>query len=418
MPSDDSLASHKKKRRWWLIAPAAALAGALLGGWWSDARESERAAENASVSAPAAAAAAASAATTTTSNAAAAPFSAAGLAARQAQLAQWQERLDRAQQALEAYRRSTRYPHGSRPAAEQPDQMRPNDPIVEEHALKEPGKKTAADGVRLRTSQERVYAQASERVRFTVALVDAQGQTLPLRVLSASLREFTPPTVASLFPTTPAVFNDDGTQGDALAGDRVFSTTVQPSAQGFAGLAGQLRLEAFLDYKGERGFIYFDLYVTPESPAAWRGAPREAVEAGSLVFVLPIEVRESGRYVVTGRVDDANGQPFALLTFNDVLPGGAGEVRLALFGKLIADALPAFPLTLRDVEAFRLREEGHPDRALMPRLPGTLLVSARHALDRFSAAEWSSEERDRYLAELTRDADDARREVERLKKGP
>jgi hypothetical protein len=342
-----------------------------------------------------------------------APFSASGQQNREAQLALWQRRLERAEQVLDTYAGSTRYPHTSRPADEQADQMYPNEPVVEEHPLREP-KGQAADGVRLRTTQQRIFVQGDESVRFTVALVDEQGQAQPLRVLNAAAREVTPPTVASLHPALPVVFNDDGSNGDTAAGDREFSATLRPAAQGFAKLAGQIRLEVFLEARGERGFTYFDIYVTPEAPAAWSGRVRESIDNGSLDFYLGATVREPGRYVVTGRIDGADGQPVALLTFNDEIGRGDTEFRLSLFGKLVRDAQPAMPLTLRDVVAFRLREEGHPDRALMPRLNGAVHVSAKHALASFSLAEWSAEERSRYLAELTRDVDEARTKVDQL----
>jgi hypothetical protein len=405
-----------RRRHWlWWGAPVAAVVGAALGWLIAGPHVRQGEIEAAMAAAPVAAAGSAAAPRAAASAASTAPFSASGLQLRQAQLALWQERLERAQQVLDAYRATTRYPQGSRPAAEQPDQMQPQLPIVEEHALREPGSKTAAEGVRLHTSQDRVFAQGSEGVRFTVALLDAQGIALPLRVLNASLREFTPPTVSSLYPVVPVAFNDEGTAGDAIAGDRIATALVQPSAQGFGGLTGQLRLEVFLEYRGERGFTYFDLYVTAEPPAVWSGGARESLEDGSLVYALKAQVREPGRYVVTGRIDDANGKPFALLTFNDEMGAGPVEFRLSLFGKLLRDAQPAFPLTLRDVEGFRLREEGHPDRSLMPRLQGAVLVGARHAMEEFSNVEWTGEERSRYLAELTRDVDEARAKVEQFK---
>lgn len=398
------------KSRWqWLRwgAPVAAVIGGLFG-WWVVAWQAD-AKGDAVAAAPPVRAVAASA----PARSAVAPFSAAGQQAREAQLALWQQRLERAEQALQAYAGHTRYPHTSRPAEEQADQMFPNEPVQEEHPLREP-KGKSVDGVRLRTTQERVFVQGDESVRFTLALVDEQEQALPLRVLSASAREVTPPTVASLYPVLPVVFNDDGTNGDRAAGDRELTATLRPSAQGFAKLAGQIRLEVFMEGRGERGFTYFDIYVTPEAPATWSGRVREGLEGGSLNFYLGATVREPGRYVVTGRVDDADGQPVALLTFNDEVGRGDTEFRLSLFGKLLRDAQPAMPLTLRDVVAFRLREEGHPDRALMPRLNGTVHVSAKHALASFSNAEWSAEERSRYLAELTRDVEEARQKVEQL----
>lgn len=401
---------RRPRRGWWWLAPLALAGGGLLG-WWIAA---PRGGESAATARPGATALAA-AAPTTAQVASTAPYSESGAQARQAQFALWQQRLERSQHVLDTYRASTRYPHGSRPASEQPDQMRPNDPVVEDHALGEPGKASAEGSLKLRTMQERIYVQGNERVRFSVAVVDGEGRTQPLRVLNAAVREFTPPAMASLYPVLPVAFNDEGSAGDAVAGDGEFTTTLQPAAQGYAGLAGQLRLEVFLDAGGRRGQTYFDLYVTPEPPALWAGAVRDAVEAGSLVFVLPAEVREPGRYVVSGRIDDAGGRPIALLTFNDELPAGAAQVALQLHGRLLHDVQPAFPLTLRDVEGFRLREQGHPDRALLPRRVGTVFVSGHHTLAAFSSAEWASEERSRYLAELSRDVDEARAKVEQYR---
>jgi hypothetical protein len=401
-----------RRGRWlrW-AAPAAAVVGGLFG-WWVVAWQADVKSDvAATVPRPASAA---PRATTGGSNA---PFSAVGQQARDAQLALWQQRLERAEQALQAYTEHTRFPHTSRPAEEQSDQMFPNEPVVEEHPLREP-KGKAAEGVRLRTTQERVFVQGDESVRFTVALVDDAGQALPLRVRSASAREVTLPSVASLYPVLPVTFNDDGTDGDRAAGDREFSATLRPATQGFAKLAGQIRLDVFMEGRGERGFTYFDIYVTPDAPALWSGRVREGVESGSLNFYLGATVREPGRYVVIGRIDDADGQPVALLTFNDEVGRGDTEFRLSLFGKLVREAQPTMPLTLRDVVAFRLREEGHPDRALMPRLNGAVLVTAKHALASFSNAEWSAEERSRYLAELTRDLEEAQKKVEQLRGPP
>jgi hypothetical protein len=76
------------------------------------------------------------------------------------------------------------------------------------------------------------------------ALVDAQGQAQPLRVLNAAAREVTAPSVSSLYPVPPVAFNDEGGNGDRTAGDGELSTLLQRAAQGFAGLAGQIRLES------------------------------------------------------------------------------------------------------------------------------------------------------------------------------
>ena len=119
-------------------------------------------------------------------------------------------------------------------------------------------------------------------------------------------------------------------------------------------------------------------------------------------------MRQPGRYVVSGRVDDARGKPFAVASFNEVLQAGSREVKLAVFGKLLKDEAPALPLTLRDVDGYLLRENVDPDRLLLPRLQGRVVAGRTRSLDGVSDAEWQSEERNRYLAEYAKDRRAAR----------
>ena len=83
---------------------------------------------------------------------------------------------------------------------------------------------------------------------------------------------------------------------------------------------------------------------------------------------------------------------------------------------MVVDERPASPLTLRDVDAFLLKPDVDPDRALMPRLPGKVIVSKSYPLTAFSEAEWNSEERERYLAEYGRDVESARAHLEHVRK--
>jgi len=341
------------------------------------------------------------------------PSSAEGERVRQEQLALWQKRLDLAQTTLDDYRQATRYPPGSQPLALHADQAFPNQPVEEERPLAAPGTKGDAKAV-LRTSQERVFVQGEESVRFTVSARDAAGAALPLRVVRASAAELSPPNTGSLYPVVPLSLNDEGSQGDAVAGDGTFSVQLQPKTAGFGGLFGQIRVEAVLQVQGEQGVAAFDVFYTPEPPAVWNGGVREALEDGSLHFFLKAKVQEAGRYVVKARVDDANGVPFALLGFNDEVPQGDQEFRMTLFGKLVRDGQPAFPLVVRDVDAFLLRPDAFPDRSLMPRLAGKVHASQEYAVAGFADAEWSSEERTRYLTELGRDVEIAKEQVERL----
>lgn len=86
----------------------------------------------------------------------------------------------------------------------------------------------------------------------------------------------------------------------------------------------------------------------------------------------------SRRCVVSGRVDDANGVPFALVQFNDEVATGSREFKLQVFGALVLDKRPAFPLRLRDVDGFLLIPDKFPDRATMARQPGVVHTSANY----------------------------------------
>jgi len=184
-----------------------------------------------------------------------------------------------------------------------------------------------------------------------------------------------------------------------------------PGQTGLAGFHGTIRTEVRYTAGGRNGVVIFDVIYSPKVPAVWAGAPREVLEDGSLAFVLRAEVRQPGRYVVTGRVDDARGRPFALATFNEVLGPGPNDIKLIVFGKLMHDGAPALPLTLRDVDGYLLKENTDPDRELMPRLEGPVLTSRAQSLKGVSDAEWSSEERDRYLTEFARDRKGAAAEL-------
>ncbi len=340
------------------------------------------------------------------------PYSPAGLKARQEQLALWRGRYERAEHTYATYRDATRYPYDSRPIAEHPDQVRPFAPIAEEVKLLN-AKGEVVKGVRLRTTQERVFLSGAESVKFTVAAVDENGRSLPLVVRNASAQTIPDSRTPIKLIQTSVRFADDGTGGDDVALDGTYSAVLLPANQGFRAYSGTIRLLAEISSDAQQGVVHFDVVYSPDAPATWAGV-REALEGGSLNFYVKANVRQAGRYVVSGRVDDANGVPFALLQFNEEVAVGNREFKLQVFGALVVDKNPAFPLRLRDVDGFLLIPDQFPDRATMARQVGVVHVSAKYTKDRFSAAEWTSEERQRYLAEYGKDAETARRQVEEL----
>jgi hypothetical protein len=336
-------------------------------------------------------------------------------AEREAQRQLWRARLERARFSLDSYRRSTRYPPESRSIEEHPDRVYPASP-----SRKQPLGKGSGD-IALRLKQEKVFVVGEESVRFFVGCENAHtGQPLPCEVHSASASEAPYLEQAARLGAVPLEFNDSGRLGDEVAGDGTWTTSFQPSRQGFALFEGTLRVGFSVRASGSaEGTSFFDIQFTPAPPATFTGKVREGVEQGSLRLYAGLQVRKPGRYVFAARVDDEAGVPLAYLDFNEELEAGAREVRFSLFGLLLHDKKPDFPLRLRDVEGFLLRERGDPDRELVKTLAGVVHTTGEYPLERFSADEWTSEERQRYLDEFSRDVDEAQQHLDELAgKGP
>ena len=321
------------------------------------------------------------------------PFTDVALRERLSQRELLLQRLDRARVTLATYREQTRYPHESRPIAEHPDQLQPFAPIRESLPLRFPGTQGAVPGVHILTTQDRVFMSGDEVVKVSVTAQDDAGKTLPLLITRAVAFDLPDPRQAAGRPQLALDFSGSG---------GVYSAQFQPSKTAFSDFAGTLRLQAQLSQDGKQGVVNFDVVYQPAVPGEW-GAISDQVANGSLDFVVGLTVRQPGRYVINARVDDAKGQPFALVTFNDELGSGAQTARLQVFGKLVRDGAPAMPLKLRDLQGFLLLPDAFPDRAMLPRREGVVYSSSKYAMTAFSDAEWHSEERDRYLAELGKD---------------
>ncbi len=305
-----------------------------------------------------------------------------------------------------SYRRATRYPPGSRPASEQPDQLYPNLQIAETQPMRQQGGATNAR-VALQSSQSRVHLAAGESVSLSLRALDEHGAVLPLAITRAQAQGLTF-NGARPAPLVTLAFADDGRLADAAAGDGAYSAMLTPAQTALAAFNGTIRIEVRYNAGGAAGLVFFDVLYSPELPAIWAGPVREGLDNGALAYYLKAEVRQAGRYIVNGRLDDAAGRPVALLTFNDLLPTGPVEIKLSAFGKLLRDLAPAMPLTLRDVDGYLLKENADPDRALMPRLDGKVVTGKAQPLSNFSDAEWQSEERTRHLDEFARDLARAR----------
>jgi hypothetical protein len=334
--------------------------------------------------------------------AAPAAFAAAGsqlaLADRRTRVAELTMQLTEADRTFCNYIQGSRYPLSSRPIKEQSDQAYPNRPVLETRPMRLDGG-GAHEAIQVQSSQSRVFLAAGESATFSLQASDVQGRSQPLVVTRAVAQGLTFNGARAGAQTT-VVFAETAPTGARAV--------LAPAQTGLASFHGTIRTEVKFTAGGRNGVVFFDVIYSPELPATWTGQVREALEDGSLQFYLKADVRTAGRYVVSGRIDDAKGRAVALATFNDLLPAGQHEVRLTAFGKLLHDEQPVLPLVLRDVEGYLLKENADPDRALMPRLEGKVATSRRTSLADVSDAEYDGEERRRHIAEFSKDLRAAR----------
>lgn len=315
-------------------------------------------------------------------------------------------RLERAEYTLEQYRLSTRYPPTSRPLTEHPDRIRLHDPAERTKPL------DSHSSTKVTAGQDRTFIRSDEAAKLWIRCATENGAPVPCRINdAATVSVINEDGAVATQRQAPLTFHDDGQQGDDAANDGTWTALLQPNAIGMGDVAGTLRVDVEVTDGDDRGTPFFTLVATGEAPATFTRQISESIVDGSLVLGAGMTVKLPGHYRVTGRVDDAAGKPLALVEFDDELAAGERVAPLVVFGKLIRDSHPAFPLHLRDVEAFLLVEDAFPDRRMVPPLEGPVYATRVYEESQFSDAEWTSEERQRYLTELGNEVDRAKSDL-------
>lgn len=314
------------------------------------------------------------------------------------------ERRRMAEERLATYRKFAQYPPGSRPARENADQLYPNAPVVRGIPLSIAGR--PSEHILLKLRQDRLVVVGSESIELGIRCEDSQAQPVPCTVESAQIAAL-PLSGKPGGGPLPVEFAPDSRRGQG--GEQV--ATLRPASLGLVATSWPLRVDVKIRAGHdpvERGAALFDFLFTPDPPAVSTGPVRESVERGSLLLSYPLLVARAGRYLLHARVDDADGKPVAYLEFNDLLATGPQQVPLWVFGKLILDEKPRFPLQVRDLDGFLLKEDADPDREQIPPRTGYHHTTQIYSLSTFSAAEWQSEEKARHEREFEADVEAAR----------
>ncbi len=249
---------------------------------------------------------------------------------------------------------------------------------------------------RVTLSQDRLYLVGDESAQLRMSCQTSDNPASCEVVSAFAVSGKTEANAATIGPV-PVAFAP-GEQGGAIA-------TFAPAKEGFSAYHGPISIDANVRVGSEEGRANFQLIYTPSAPARFTGKIREVMEQGSLCLYLQMDVTKAGRYILVGRVDDAEGDGFAYLEFNDLIEAGLREARMCIFGLLVIDQRAKTPFTLRDVEGFLLLEDRDPDRELMSLLEGKVYTTKTYEESAFSSAEWQSEEKTRHLEEFGKDVE-------------
>ncbi len=307
------------------------------------------------------------------------------------------KRLERSRHTLEGYKLWARYPPSSRPLSEMPDLQKPHSVQPSTQPLAT-DKGTVTQKARVTLHQDRLYLVGDESARMQVTCKLYESPT-PCEVISAQATSAPTLDNSAMVGPVPVSFATHE-QGLAIG-------TIQPAKEGFSSYHGGIGIDVKLRIGNEEGMANFQLIYTPAAPARFTGKFREAMESGSLCMYVEMDVTKAGRYVLVARLDDAEGEGFGYLEFNDLLETGLREARMCAFGLLVLDQRAKTPFTLRDLEGFLLLEDRNPDRELLALIEGKAYTTKSYPESAFSSAEWESDEKTRYLNEFGKDVEKA-----------
>ncbi len=303
---------------------------------------------------------------------------------------------------------STRYPPRSQPlTAEMTDVIHPNRRFESPMPVnpKGSGPNGAPDPDKdlyyLLTATSFSIPSGSPAVATLQVFRGASGGGNPVSVEVTALRlfQFGQPSFTPVDASTLAMV-DDGTNGDAQAGDHVYTLSFVPSSiPALANHSGQIRLEVDFVAQGgappKTGALVF--LTSGQAPAIYTGTIHEQLQAQGLVLTAQVEVSQAGDYVLQGLLFDADDKPVGFAIEHPTFAVGTQSVDFLFFGLLFYEAQAVAPYHFRTLTGYRLPTPGDPHKADMPMWGGDY-VTQTYKLSDFSPAEWSSPERNQAIA--------------------
>ena len=249
-----------------------------------------------------------------------------------------------AEAAAQRYRKAARFPRTSRPLEDGLD------PIATSRAPKvdHEGKGTHGEPRLLAYPSLTVFESPSDVVLYAEVVelheVDLQpNERKPdrprlqqVRVQASNVRGVIQTPDGT--PLASVVFRDDGTHGDAEAGDLLWTATYTPDPDKPGDFKGELQAQVVAQpYRGDELAGATTFRYTHQT-AHLTGQYRESIVGGNLVIEAEVEVDEPGRFRLEGTLVTAADAKMVGYGYGEAtLPAGTGWIPITYWGLLFHD---------------------------------------------------------------------------------
>lgn len=281
------------------------------------------------------------------------------------------QQLSPAQHLLDSYVERSKYPPTSRPLREQQTDL-----IFPNRRYERPTPVGDGDPTSFLFTADKYFVHGEEGVTLLLQVTREQAPS-PVTILEASLA------AAGTTQAVPLSFAADG---------GMQTSRIVPAELFQVSRASILVATVTFDYGGaEPASGRLRIHFTPVSgiPATFTGRTKHAIDEGSLVVEVEMEVAAAGYYLLDCNLWTLDDQPVVWTRFKGSLNSGRQWVPLRFFGKAILDVGLQPPFRLGQLRGFRFVENAVPDtEAVLPLTEEPVLDDL--SLEGLSDEAWNS----------------------------
>ena len=150
----------------------------------------------------------------------------------------------------------------------------------------------------------------------------------------------------------PIYSGDTGSDGDATAGDNIYTFVVRPATTDW----GYMHLEAEFSVDGKEHSQRASWFSTPHTVATFNSdGINDQLQDGHLVVNVPVNVSKAGYYEIDANLQEAEGEQKYIATarYEGDLAAGAQTVPMKFWGKVLKDKKASGRFTVREIRGMR-----------------------------------------------------------------